>query len=97
MTLLIARVKDPGFFLPYCQYFPSGRLFVSLAVVLKILRTQQDDKMLITMIIATIVALLFGKITIKEIKEYDRKHTQGAGDSESGGDSKGCSGARDAV
>ena len=91
MTLLIARVKDPGFFLPYCQYFPSGRLFVSLAVVLKILRTQQDDKMLITMIIATIVALLFGKITIKEIKEYVRKHREGNGADNTGGKHSGNS------
>jgi hypothetical protein len=49
--------------------------------------------MLITVIIATVVALLFGKITIKEIKEYVRKHTKESGDSESGGDSTGDPGA----
>ena len=32
--------------------------------------------MLITLTIAIVIALLFGKITIKEIKEYVRKHTE---------------------
>jgi hypothetical protein len=45
--------------------------------------------MLITMIIAAIVALLFGKITIKEIKEYVRKHTNESGNSQPGGNSTG--------
>ena len=35
--------------------------------------------MLITITIATIIAFLFGKITIKEIKEYVRKHKDGKG------------------
>ena len=47
--------------------------------------------MLITMVIATIVALLFGKVTIKEIKEYVRKHTKDSGSSESGGNHTGNS------
>ena len=33
--------------------------------------------MLITAIIAAIVALLFGKVTIKEISEYVKKRKQG--------------------
>ena len=86
-----------GIFLPYCQYFSSGRLFVSLPVVLKKQRTEHGDKMLITMVIATIVALLFGKVTIKEIKEYVRKHTKESGSSESGGNHTGDSDAGSAA
>ena len=41
------------------------------------------------MIIAAIVALLFGKITIKEIKEYVRKYTKRSGNDDSGRDSSG--------
>ena len=37
----------------------------------------QKQKMLISLIIVTLLALLFGKVTIKEIKEYVRKHQQG--------------------
>ena len=32
--------------------------------------------MLITLVIASVIALLFGKITIKEIKNYVRKNTE---------------------
>ena len=33
--------------------------------------------MLISLIIVMLLALIFGKVTIKEIKEYVRKHQQG--------------------
>jgi hypothetical protein len=32
--------------------------------------------MLVTLTIAIVIAILFGKITIKEIKDYVRKHTE---------------------
>ena len=38
-----------------------------------------DEKMLIATAIVLILALLFGKITIKEIKEYVRKRKNGRG------------------
>ena len=49
--------------------------------------------MLIMLCIATIVALLFGKISYKEIKEYVRKHTNESGDSDSRVDNTGNSSA----
>jgi hypothetical protein len=48
--------------------------------------------MLISIIIATLIGLIFGKITVKEIKEYVRKHTERAGNTEGGySDSGACS------
>ena len=38
---------------------------------------RQKQKMLISLIIVMLLALIFGKVTIKEIKEYVRKHQQG--------------------
>jgi hypothetical protein len=32
--------------------------------------------MLISLIVATVLALIFGKITVKEIKQYVRKYTE---------------------
>jgi hypothetical protein len=40
--------------------------------------------MLISLTIAIIIALLFGKVTVKEIKEYVRKRTKGTGSDCSG-------------
>jgi hypothetical protein len=40
---------------------------------------QIDEKMLIAAAIVLILALLFGKITIKEIKKYVRKRKNGRG------------------
>ena len=41
--------------------------------------------MLILTAIVLITALIFGKITIKEIKEYVRKHREGNGADNTGG------------
>ena len=41
--------------------------------------------MLILTTLVLIAALLFGKITIKEIKEYVRKHREGNGAANTGG------------
>lgn len=56
--------------LPYCQFLADGRLFVSLRPV----REKSGRlNMIITITIAVILALIFGKITIKEVKEYVNK------------------------
>jgi hypothetical protein len=48
-------------------------------------KLERQINMLITLtIIALVIALIFGKVTTKEIKEYVRKHTEGRG--------KGCPG-----
>ena len=47
--------------------------------------------MLILTTIVLILALLFGKITIKEIKEYVRKHREGNGADNTGGKHSGNS------
>ena len=47
--------------------------------------------MLILTTIVLILALLFGKITIKEIKEYVRKHREGNGADKTGGKHSGNS------
>ena len=63
--------------------------------------------MLISLIIAMLLALIFGKVTIKEIKEYVRKHQQGdrtdsgadtgSGDSGTGNTSTGNSSTGDSA
>ena len=45
--------------------------------------------MLTILILAALVALLFGKISYKEIKEYVRKYKEGHGTECSGGDCEG--------
>jgi hypothetical protein len=40
--------------------------------------------MLISLIVGLVLALIFGKITVKEIKNYVRKHTEGFGTGSSG-------------
>ena len=44
--------------------------------------------MLITLTIAIVIAFLFGKITIKEIKNYVRKHTEKSISEEGGKEGK---------
>jgi hypothetical protein len=50
-----------------------------------------DRNMLIMLCIAAIVALLFGKISYKEIKKYVRKYTEGHGTDSPGGNNSGDS------
>jgi hypothetical protein len=52
--------------------------------------TKTGDMLILT-IIVLILALLFGKITIKEIKEYVRKHREGNGADNTGGKHSGNS------
>ena len=40
--------------------------------------------MIISLVVATLLAILFGRITIKEIKEYVRKHKDRTGRDSSG-------------
>ena len=42
-------------------------------------------KMLISIIVGLLLALIFGKITVKEIKEYVRKYTTRKGNDSTGG------------
>ena len=48
---------------------------------------QEYDNMLISLIVGLVLALIFGKITVKEIKHYVRKHTErhGKGNSAAAG------------
>ncbi|MBQ3207342.1 MAG: hypothetical protein IJB38_04955 [Bacteroidales bacterium] len=48
---------------------------------------KQEDNMLISLIVGLVLALIFGKITVKEIKHYVRKYTErhGKGNSAAAG------------
>jgi hypothetical protein len=48
--------------------------------------------MLISLIVGLVLALIFGKITVKEIKNYVRKHTEGFGTGSSGNSGTGKGG-----
>lgn len=54
-----------------------------------------DEKMLLTLAIATLIAILSGKLTIKGIKKYVKKRKNRRGDSDAGRDSAGDKGAGD--
>jgi hypothetical protein len=43
------------------------------------------SEMLISIIVGLLLALIFGKITVKEIKEHVRKHTERKGNDNTGG------------
>ena len=45
--------------------------------------------MIISIIVGILLTLIFGKITVKEIKEHVRKYTTGRGNTTGGSDSKG--------
>lgn len=47
--------------------------------------------MLVLTALVLLAALIFGKITIKEIKEYVRKHREGNGADNTGGNNSGSS------
>lgn len=54
-----------------------------------------DEKMLLTLAIATLIAILSGKLTIKGIKKYVKKRKNRRGDSDAGRDSAGDKDAGD--
>lgn len=77
-------MNNSGLFSAILSAFSQWQIICIFAVGLNKGDTHTDDKMLIMITIATIVALLFGKVTIKEINEYVRKHRKESGKGDSG-------------